>query len=78
MNDDPRTFEIKQDREGFFIEDEWGEEAEGFYCLGSWTSPRHSSLESAKEALAKMVAEYLDNYEPPDPPGWEGGFAENH
>lgn len=18
------------------------------------------------------------NYEPPDPPGWEGGFAENH
>lgn len=19
-----------------------------------------------------------DNYEPPDPPGWEGGFAENH
>jgi hypothetical protein len=20
----------------------------------------------------------IDNYEPPDPPGWEGGFAENH
>lgn len=19
-----------------------------------------------------------DNYEPPDPPGWEGGFSENH
>ena len=19
-----------------------------------------------------------DNYEPPDPPGWEGGFADNH
>ena len=21
---------------------------------------------------------YVKNYEPPDPPGWEGGFAENH
>lgn len=26
----------------------------------------------------KAFHEYTENYEPHDPPGWEGGFAENH
>lgn len=26
----------------------------------------------------KTCPQHPDNYEPPDPPGWEGGFAENH
>jgi hypothetical protein len=38
------------------------------------------------EALAALIQQTIedfikyekDNYEPPDPPGWEGGFADNH
>lgn len=26
----------------------------------------------------EIARKATDNYEPPDPPGWEGGFAENH
>lgn len=29
-------------------------------------------------ALATKLRRDLNNYGPPDPPGWEGGFAENH
>lgn len=25
-----------------------------------------------------LIAEAKGEYEPPDPPGWEGGFADNH
>jgi len=25
-----------------------------------------------------LIEEALDNYEPPDPLGWGGGFADNH
>jgi len=32
--------------------------------------------------IQKTIEDYIetenDNYEPPDPPGFEGGFAENH
>lgn len=42
------------------------------------------SEDKAQDLAEKMVAarEYSDisieELEPPDPPGWEGGFAENH
>lgn len=29
-------------------------------------------------AIATNLRRDMNNYEPPDPPGWEGGFAENH
>lgn len=34
-------------------------------------------------AIQQVIEDYIaeeqgDNYEPPDPPGWEGGFAPNH
>lgn len=29
-------------------------------------------------AIATKLRRDLNSYEPPDPPGWEGGFAENH
>lgn len=28
--------------------------------------------------IESFIAHEKSNYEPPDPPGWEGGFAENH
>ncbi len=38
-----------------------------------------------KAGMARAIARRIrhdakpdDNYEPPDPPGWEGGFASNH
>lgn len=31
-----------------------------------------------QQAVEDWIAHERDNYEPPDPPGWEGGFAENH
>ena len=31
-----------------------------------------------EDAAAAWIDEEEANYEPPDPPGWEGGFAENH
>lgn len=71
--DDPRTFHVSQDREGFFIEDDYGEEVEHW---PTWVAPsyRFTSYDNAKKEIASMV----DNYEPDDPPGWEAGFAENH
>jgi hypothetical protein len=29
-------------------------------------------------AMADKIDEIIDNHEPPDPPGFEGGFAANH
>lgn len=31
-----------------------------------------------QQAVEDFIAEARDNYEPPDPPGFEGGFADNH
>ena len=28
--------------------------------------------------IEDFIASEEQNYEPPSPPGWEGGFAENH
>ncbi len=31
-----------------------------------------------QQAVEDWIADLQRNREPPDPPGWEGGFAENH
>ncbi len=48
----------------------------------------HSHLNTAANAdelaglIQKTIEDFIqyeqDNYEPPDPPGFEGGFADNH
>jgi hypothetical protein len=44
-----------------------------------WTDKRSNELAAA---IQTTVEDYISteeaNYEPPDPPGFEGGFAENH
>jgi hypothetical protein len=43
------------------------------------TTDRVEKLASEiQQAIEDWIASEKDNYEPPDPPGWEGGFAENH
>ena len=34
--------------------------------------------ELIQQTIEGWIAYEKNNYEPPDPPGWEGGFAENH
>ena len=70
MSADPRTFRILGDHDGvsgggcFWIEDEYGEsQSENF---------------GSRLAAQRYLDDLISNYEPPDPPGWEGGFAENH
>lgn len=31
-----------------------------------------------QQTIEDFIADELRNYEPPDPPGFEGGFADNH
>lgn len=31
-----------------------------------------------QQTIEDFIADERRNYEPPDPPGWEAGFAENH
>jgi hypothetical protein len=31
-----------------------------------------------QQTIEEFIAYEQENYEPPDPPGWEGGFADNH
>lgn len=46
----------------------------------------HLATTSRTEELAALLQRTIEdwieyeqsNYEPPDPPGWEGGFAPNH
>lgn len=73
----PYEWHIASDREGFFIENEYGEEViPGFLPPNAqW---RCQSYARAQVVLKEMIAEAIENYEPPDPPGWEGGFADNH
>lgn len=66
---DPRTFRILGDSGDynggcFWLEDEHGESQ----------STNFSSRLTAQRHLDWLI----ENYEPPDPPGWEGGFADNH
>lgn len=67
---DPRTFHVDHDGESFFIGDDYDDEF--------MPTARFSTREQAEAALDAMVEDFLKNYEPPDPPGWEGGFGENH
>ena len=50
------------------LEDEW------------FNSEQHRAKLAA--LIQSTIESYIDNnrpdYEPSDPPGWEGGFAENH
>ena len=40
---------------------------------------RRSMLEDIEDRnYDRAIAKATGNWEPPDPPGWEGGFAENH
>jgi hypothetical protein len=80
----PHEWRIASDKEGFFIEDEFGEEIlppwlpmSTNLVSGEITSWRCQSMATAESVLALVVKDALDNYEPPDSPGWEGGFAEN-
>lgn len=75
---DPHEWHVAQDSEGFFIEDEYGEEINPIWVVGLTAGWRCQSYAKAEEVLHYMVQLELDNQEPPDPPGWEGGFADNH
>lgn len=44
-----------------------------------WNDRRiHELALEIQQAIEDYIAQEQDNYEPPDPPGFEGGFAENH
>lgn len=44
-----------------------------------WTDQRIKELAAEIRSRVEEWIEYEEkNYEPPDPPGWEGGFADNH
>jgi hypothetical protein len=63
---DPDTFDIEELHDHGWESDEDGERW--------WREGELWPTFSLDEAIAA----YRDNYEPPDPAGWEGGFAENH
>lgn len=39
---------------------------------------RHDLACTIQQAIEDWFEDQRRNYQPPDPPGWEGGFAENH
>jgi hypothetical protein len=44
-----------------------------------WTGRRIGELAQViQDAIEDYFTTEQDNYEPPDPPGFEGGFADNH
>lgn len=63
---DAKCFDIAE----FFLEDE----ASG---LNTEANCRALAIE-VQEAIESFIAEKRNNYDPPDPPGFEAGFAENH
>lgn len=67
MYGDPREFRVAADKDGFYLLNEYDEEAEA-------GGVRYLTKETAKGRIHWLV----DNWEPRDPPGWEGGFADNH
>ena len=81
MKDDPRTFHIVSDEDGFYIEDDYGLEVETWPPF--FVRPfRALQMKVAEEMLDLMVKDWLDNYDPPDSltigDAWSGGFADNH
>ena len=80
---------VASDKDGFFIEDEYGEEILPPWLRivvnpvsGEQTSWRCQSMETAESVLALVVKDAIDNYEPRDVDligdAWSGGFADNH
>jgi len=44
-----------------------------------WTDGRVAALAAEiQQTVEDFIADEQRNYEPPDPPGFEGGFAPNH
>ncbi len=39
---------------------------------------RDKHAQAIQDAIDLFIVYELDNYEPPDPPGFEAGFADNH
>lgn len=74
----PHEWHIVTDREGFFIEDEYGEEVNPPFLTGTHAQWRCQSYAQAHQVLYETISDALDNQEPKDPPGFEGGFADNH
>lgn len=70
MSADPRTFRILGDHDG--------ESGGGCYWIEDEYSESHSPNFGSRFLAQQYLDEMIDNYEPPSPPGWEGGFAENH
>ena len=52
-----------------FLEDEGGLNTE---------TRRKELAQVIQDAIETEIRHMQRNYEPPDPPGFEGGFAENH
>lgn len=69
-SDDPRTFHIEADKDGLLIVNDYGEDMT--------PARRFLRFRDAEAFLSAMVESWLNNYEPPDPPGFEAGFADNH
>lgn len=62
---DPKSYELAE----HFLEDVPNLNTEG---------GRDHLAKTIQAAIEDWFEDMKRNYEPPDPPGWEGGFAENH
>lgn len=64
---DPKCYELA----GHFLEDD--------QCMAISSTPYQKALAAEiQNTIENFVDRALCNLEPPDPPGFEGGFAENH
>jgi hypothetical protein len=62
---------IGQDREGFYIEDAYGEDLT--------PKQRFLSFTAAEDHLKEMIQQEIDNHDgPPDNPNIDTPFADNH
>ena len=67
MASNPYEYKVSSDRDGFWIEDEFGEDVT--------PSRRYLTAAAAKKMITYLIAEY----EPPETgDAWDGGFANNH
>jgi hypothetical protein len=63
----PYEYKVSSDRDGFWIEDEFGEDVT--------PTRRYPSWGRAMKAIAQMI----EDYEPSETgDAWTGGFANNH
>jgi hypothetical protein len=63
---DPREWHIASDKEGFFIENEYGEEVSQGWCMGQEVFHRWHDAKTAQAVCNDLVCEQMDNYEPPE------------